>query len=389
MQEVLPSLEKCWPDMAVAHSYEYKLINIDEQPLRSIMSFLIQSDAIVIIAFNETIAKFMKEVRVKMQLPVPFVFHLHGLATISLWPFEHFQIMDALNMGDTFIGTCDGDRKCLDLIFEKSTFQRIPYPYYPLELNQQAQPQLVFAYIGRLSDQKNIDALIKAYKQLSDDVENCPPLFIYGAEDFLGSPNMGLPATDVLVQLKNLIGSYKLNENIILKGFKTREEIFSELGSNHIAVSASTHSDENFGMAIMRSLSLGANAVLTHWGGHIHFKQQFPERVLTVPVSLAEEKPQPDIDALKNAMKESLAKKIKSTALSSVLVPDYFNPQTVSNQFREILEQATFSEQKLQVKPEIKKLFVQKNNFTQSGEIQKIFESYNDCMARKFLNAYI
>jgi glycosyltransferase involved in cell wall biosynthesis len=388
MQEVLPSLEQCWPETAVANSYEYKLINIDEHPLRSIMSFLLQSDAIVIIAFNETIAKFMREVRVKMQLPIPFIFHLHGLATIALWPFDHFKIMDSLTTGDAFIGTCEGDRHCLDLIFENHTFYRIPYPFYPLDLKPALSPFSVFVYIGRLSDQKNIEALVNAYHLLCTEDQTIPDFHIYGAEDFLGSPNMAIASSECLEELEILINSLNLDEKIIFKGFKTREEIFSEIGGNHIALSASTHSDENFGMAIMRSLSLGATAVITLWGGHIHFKEQFPESVITVPVSIENGRPQPDLFALKEAMKKALLIENPDAFYLRQNSPDYFKPENVGHKFKKVLDNVHFSETKLSVRPEIRKLFQQKNKFTEDGQIQRIYESYSDLMAIRFLSAY-
>lgn len=388
MQEVLPSLERCWPEAALSHSYEYRLINIDDTPLRSFMSFLFQSEAIVIIAFNETIAKFMREVRSKLKLPIPFVFHLHGLATIGLWPFHHFNLMDSLNQGDVFIGTCEGDRKCLEIIFEEFSFFRIPYPFYPLELKPQESSQLAYVYIGRISDQKNIHRLIEAYHLLVKEQDQAPDLLIYGAEDFLGSPNMGITSSECLKSLEQLIDQLKLKKRVHLKGFKNREDIYSEIGSHHIALSASTHSDENFGMAIMRSLSLGARAVLTHWGGHIHFQEQFPEQVLTVPVSLGASSPEADAQLFKEAMQKSWEQWSLGQSSLTQKVPEYFTPQKISQQFVEVLHTLRFSEKKCQLTSTALDLYRQKNDFTQQGNIQKIYHSYTDAHAIRFLRAY-
>ncbi len=385
MQEVLPALESCWA-MTTAES---KLINIDQDPLRSFMSYLLQCDAIVIIAFNETIARFMKIIRENLKLSIPFIFHLHGLATLALWPLDHFKVLPVLNNGDLFIGTCPGDKHCLDLIFEKTKHVTIPYPFIPLEKSSMIQinKETVFAYIGRISDQKNIDVLIRAYHLLSLEINSLPLLLIYGQEDHLGSPNMSIKSAPCLKQLLDLVKNLRLEEKIIFKGFVAREDLYSELGAHHISLSASTHSDENFGMAIMRSLSLGAIAVTTRWGGHIVFDENFRNRVFTVTVDFGNDRPRPSIDNFKEAMKKALdaAKKLQP---QGEMLSNYFLPKEIAKQLDQILQDITFSQIPLTIKPEIQILFSEKKRFAKAGDIQKIFGSYQDPMAIKFLKAY-
>lgn len=385
MQEVLPALESCW-SMTTAES---KLINIDQDPLRSFMSYLLQCDAIVIIAFNETIARFMKIIRVNLKLSIPFVFHLHGLATLALWPLDHFKVLPVLNIGDLFIGTCPGDKHCLDLIIENSLHRTIPYPFIPLKKSPliQNNKETVFTYIGRISDQKNIDVLIQAYHLLSLERNSLPLLLIYGQEDHLGSPNMGIKSTPYLEQLQDLVKSLKLEEKIIFNGFVEREDIYHELGAHHISLSASTHSDENFGMAIMRSLSLGAIAVTTRWGGHIVFEASSHKRVFTVPVNFESDRPRPCIHNFKEAMKKALDT-VKKIQPQGETLPTYFLPMEIAKQFDEILQDITFSQIPLTIKPEIQTLFREKKRFAKAGDIQKIFGSYQDPTAIKFLKAY-
>jgi len=382
MQEILPALEQCWLLGAENRSVKASIINVDELSLKKAFPDLIQSEVIVVTAFNETIARFMVEIRKSLGLTIPFIFHVHGLATIGLWPLDHFSVFPWLDSGDIFVGTCPGDIHCLKLISDDLKSALVPFPFFPLNTTVTDSPERVFAYVGRLSDQKNIDVAIKAYYQLFKEMNSLPDFVIYGEEDHFGSPNMGIKSSSVLDDLRALVKELQLESKVHFKGFVKREEIVSILGKNHIFVSASTHSDENFGMALMRSLELGGKAVVTHWGGHILFGKSLPERVQLVPVHFQEARPKPDVDAFKNALRKSLEENGSSE------FPKTFSPDEVSKAFFQLVDVTNFQANPIRLSSFSQKLFERKKSFNQSVDLQKIFESYDDPFAREFLKAY-
>lgn len=379
MQEVLPALERCWQNAAD----EFRIINADVDPIRDHVQYLLSCDAFVIIAFNETIARFMRAVRKELQLDIPFIFHLYGHATIAMWPEARFGALELFTKGDVFIGTCPGDLKCMQLSIPDALTLDIPYPYEEMtDERKMPEHSPVFAYVGRLSDQKNIHVLIEAYSKLP---ECSLPLFIYGKEDFLGSPNMGIDSTQCLENLQRLCEELHLNDKIHFKGFKTREEIYREIGTNHIFVSASTHSDENFGMAAMRSLALGGKAVLSSWGGHIHFKKHFTDKVFLVPVEIKDDHPQVDVESFSKSMHEA----VMSSSPVDFHTPDYFSPAAVTAAFQNILSRIKYNPDRLSLSKEARLVHEQQRVFETQGFRQRAFYSYGDPLAQLYLRSYI
>lgn len=393
MQEVLPSIAKCWEDACISLGIESKTVNADITPLRDFAPFLIQSDLIIIIAFNETIAKVMRHIRLNLQIDAPFILHLYGHGTLGLWPQARFGALEVMNAGDSFIGTCPGDIACMKITSSNAKTFDIPYPYFPIGksissiLGEEGvyTKKIVFAYIGRISDQKNIDLLIEAYHLLALKMKDAPILIIYGKEDFLGSPNMGIKSSNCLERVVSLIKEYKLENKIVLRGFVEREEIYRELGSQHIFVSTSTHSDENFGMALMRSLAIGAMAVVSDWGGHKVFKKHSPQSVKLAPVTFKNFHPVIDPVEFATLMEEALNE--NNHELPKIL-SNYFSSTNVIKKFEEIINNYEFSDKKLEISDIAKKLHLQQLEYEYLGDIQKAFSSYEDPIAQLFLKAY-
>ncbi len=387
MQEILPNISQCWMEACSELSLDSKIFNIDATPFREFANFILQSDLVVIIAFNEKIARLMKHIRVDLGLDTPFAFHLHGLATIGLWPLAKFNVLKEMNEGDTFIGTCPGDLACMKITSPNAKSITIPYPYYPFkEVNKTIHAEKVFVYVGRLSDQKNINLLIDAYHILFSLDKDIPRFFIYGKEDFLGSPNMGIDSTLCLENLNHLIEQYKLEDQVILKGFRPRDEIYQEINHRHIFVSASTHSDENFGMALMRSLSGGATAVVSDWGGHKVFGQHAKKNIIKLcPVSFVHSRPVVDSHAFADLMRESL---IDYGHDDRNHVPTCFYSKCVVNQLKGLILEYQLSPKPVQLSTEARKLHEQQNEYESIGLKQKAFSSYDDPIAQLFLKAY-
>lgn len=382
MQEVFPALEQCWEEA----SESSKIINADEDRLRDNIFFLMSCDVLVIIAFNETIARFILNIRKTLNLQIPIVFHLHGLATIACWPGQYLGILDCMNSGDAFIGTCIGDLNCMQHTFLNANTYNIPYPYFPLtKYEKRITGERVFAYIGRISDQKNIHLLLESYKEFLNITDEIIPLYIYGKEDHLGSPNMGLDSTECLSQLLMKVEALAINKFVHFKGFQSRKDIYRSLGSSHIFVSASTHSDENFGMAAMRSLASGGKAVLSNWGGHKEFKRFHPESVWVSDVYIENFKPVINPQHFAKCMYEAFK---SQQTFSQNHINDYFLPKSVIKSFQDILTKLNFSPNKLQISDIALEAYQQQRFFESQGDVQKVFKGYSDPLAQVYLTSY-
>lgn len=382
MQEVIPAIEKCWEESAESS----RIINVDVDPLRDHLDFIMSCEALIVIAFNETISRFIVTLRSQLNLQIPIVLHLYGHATIACWPEHRFGALDCFNAGDAFIGTCGGDLLCMEKTFINAKSYNIPYPYYPdSETKPNTKGERVFAYVGRISDQKNLHLLVLAYSELLKKKVDSPPLLIYGKEDFLGSPNTGISSHQCLDDLTKLIKHLGIENQVFFKGFQSRDEIYKTLGSEHIFVSASTHSDENFGMAAMRSLASGGRLVLSHWGGHQIFKEQHPKRVWTSPVTFYHSKPVIDPIDFAGCLHQAL---ISDNAPGDPLLSSYFSPDEIVTQFKKVLAQLSFSDEKLHSSQIAKQAFEQQAKFEAEGNIQKVFDGYEDELAQIYLSCY-
>src|SRR5262249_47600709 len=124
-------------------------------------------------------------------------------------------------------------------------------------------------------------------------------LEVFGGEDGLGSPNMGISSIGYGERVRSLSQRLRLDEIIRFHGHTKRETIAERLGgARHVFVSASVQSDEDFGMAAFRYLCGGNQAVLTDWGGHAVLRTNFGAAVESVPVHAAVSGPWVEPNAL-------------------------------------------------------------------------------------------
>ena len=386
MQEVFPAIEKCWklscPDS--------RIINVDREPLREHIHYLMKSDVLIFIAFNETIARFIIHMRKSLQLEIPMVMHLYGYATVGAWPLKRFGALDCFTESDLFIGTCQGDIKSMKLCFENARVHKIPYPYVPYEFEQnikdEKEDELSFAYVGRISDQKNIEIILDAYIMLKNKLQSIPKLYIYGDEDFLGWPNFGVDASDCLARIVKKITHANLQDHVQLLGYQDRSFIYKKLKSKHVFLSASTHSDENFGMAAMRSLALGGRAVLSAWGGHFNFKIHHPNEVQLVRVHLDSGKPFLHSSDFAREMEYFLNKTDMRVDKS---LAKYFYESSVVDEFCKLhRDRPKYNQAPLVPTLLGKKIFQQQLHYESSGFKQKAFSGYDDVIFQALTEAY-
>lgn len=385
MQEIIPMIEHTWARLCYEKKYDLKTIDVDKSSPASCLNDLITSNLIVVTCFNTKIARFIKILREKLKIDTRIIFYLHGLATIGLWPLHRFEVLNLLTSHDIFIGTCDGDIKSLDLTLKNAKSLKVPFTIIDLPQDySEAHSKIPFTFIGRISPQKNLDQLILAYSKLDDALKANHPLWLYGKEDNLGFPNLGLQDYSYLKKLEDLVIQLNLQAHVVFKGFVERSQIQKELGFNYIFVSPSTHSDENFGMAAFRALMSGVPCVLTDWGGHKEFSLDFHNQIYYISPEISTTGPYIDIAEFK----EKLISSTKYKNLTSKNYPENYKLENIYRTLNSIIESPITRAESLIPTVLAMTLINQQTAFEKKGDIQRCFKSFSDPAFISFFKAY-
>lgn len=386
MEEILPTIRDTWISLSKKYNIEISVFNIDSTDVKSYLPKIIQSDLIVLTSFNAKMAFIINLIRSNFEVDTKFVFYLHGLATIGLWPLKRFHALDCLSTNDLFIGTCEGDYKCLKEALINFNYFKSYFPYIEkpkLITKESNQRRLV--YIGRISPQKNLHHLIQIYSQMQISDKEILPLIIYGKEDNLGHPNIGLSNNDYLNFLQKLVNSLNLSNYVQFKGFVERELIDIELNKNDIIISLSTHSDENFGMVIYKYLLKGLRVIITKWGGHNNYSHLNCEMISYVNVTFNNENiPIPDYESALN----QIVKCIYSKNKDEDKFIDLFNFQEHLDQLYEAISSHIDPKVPLAFTPTGESIFQNQQISEMRGNIQQCFKDTSDQNYLKLIRCY-
>lgn len=391
MQEIIPMIEECWQSSAVAGQHAVQVVDTDIASFKEVAQIALKADQVVLTCFTVRLARLAECIRSFIKPSARLVIYLHNQATIGCWPLFRWGVGQGLRSTDLFISSCTADARALRLSFPNATVGVIPFTFSKGEgvdlgrrLRQVPLPPFVFS--GRISEQKNLACLIEAFEIYRSNTGDCErALIFYGGEDHLGSPNMGIPAGNYLVSLKSLVQIKKLTEQVLFKGRLERSVLHQELASEHILVSPSLHSDENFGMSAFRSLVLGAPAVLSNWGGHIDFAKHFGSQVELVPVRGSTVGPWMSPKALAVAMQRAT----KIATIPSHL-PDYYSRPEIVRQLQWLGENLHCETPQPLLRSSLQQELVesQQRFLKEDGKMTKIFSSYEDPRSHEFFRAY-
>jgi hypothetical protein len=386
MQEIIPGLEDQWSAYARERAIPLEIINVDDvSRFKDKLPLLLRCQLIVVTAFNLKIVEAITLLRQKMGVDAPLVFYLHNQATIALWPLHFWKIFELLRTSDFFISTSSRDKETFDAVFDDAKSLLVPFSMRGE--GEQACPKgkqsKKFIYVGRLSSQKNLHLLLVAFS-LALKVDPALELELFGGEDRLGSPNMGVKDSGYLARIQELARSLAIADRVVFHGHRPRREIHTYLASTpHIFVSPSLHSDENFGMAALHSLTLGAPAVLSDWGGHADFKMQFADQVQAIDVY--ESSAGPFLCPVELAQGLLEASK-KST--HGFVDPVYYHSSSAYKTFDQILASENIQyTHPLKVPEVLSKMLTKRAQFAHPDQM-KIFEDYNDPDAHFFFHLY-
>lgn len=382
MEEIITWIENSWVTWSKSHSVNFELINIDETSFKDIAKLAFSADKIVVTCFNIKMANVLSGLRGKLSLNIPWIFYLHGLASFGCWPLYRWEVGNLLTNKDVFVVSCNRDLNQVRVIFPDIPTFVIPFSLPLPEVIRPFKkgPVKKFAFIGRISSQKNLHSLIQAASLLSSDFE----LHFFGKEDNYGSPLMGMKDEHYLSFLKQLSQDLKIAHKIHFHGFMNRLDIEVMMNKEEwVFIAPSIHSDENFGMAAFRNLLNGHRVILSDWGGHADYPKFFPEQVKLVKVYQSAIGPWLSINELKRAMEEEFPDYHSNTP------PEYYSEQYIQTQLEKVFH---FQGENSVVRTNflLDEIIKRREDFLQSNESDgsRIFFSYQDALKDPFFIAY-
>lgn len=390
-------LEARWVASAREADHEVRVVRVDDAPMNTYFASLIEADNIVFTCFTFKLARIAALLRREAQTDARYFIYLHNQATIGCWPFHAYGMGEILRSTDIFLASCAFDIEALRRSFMNARAEIVPFTLPDAETFPSPFPAIFaptdvrFVFAGRVSGQKNLHTLFLALRRLIDmEPSEQTKLVIYGEEDHLGSPNMGMRQRDYLDQLKSLACALKIEPHVLFAGHLQRDELHARLASeNFVFVSPSLHSDENFGMAAFRALCLGRSAVLTRWGGHAEYARHFAGQVHEVPVHGSDSGPW--ISSAELALAMSAARRQATSASSPTPnIPDAFNPERISQRVYELATSPKAASQALEISAIAREVLARQKEFSRDTKSDpcRIFESYGDPLAANFFKAY-
>lgn len=389
MAEVLPTVERVWTAIGRSDRAEVRMLRVPLVPdvVEEVLVFA--PTRIVLTVVTPGTIEVATLLRQRMAGRPPMILYMYGDATEGLHAFGGFA--DILTERDMFVCSSEADAAATRRCFPRADVVAIPFPLvdqFVLNRGPQGPVPVRLAYVGRVSEQKNLHTLLLALWIVRAVHGETPGLDVYGAVDGLGSPNMGLTFPDYGEYLRRLTKRLGLEDTVTWHGFMPRDWLFDHVHTApHAMVSPSLHSDENFGSSVLASLVNGQQVVTTEWGGHVAYRQWFPEQLTLVPVHRTTTGPAIDPVALADAIRLALGR------ASTVSVSDAdldrartaFSERIVVGRTLALLDRPGGDAVPMAKSPEQRHLDRQRARF---GGGRKIFEDYADPVARLFFEAY-
>lgn len=141
-----------------------------------------------------------------------------------------------------------------------------------------ADDDLVFLYTGRVSYQKNIEALVKVFSTSLNLFPMKAHLLIAGDWDDILVPYSGkVGQLGSYFSQFNLTTKKYLNTQIQFLGNIDEGLLLSAYNAADLFVSFSTYNDEDYGMSVAEALCCGLPCLLSNWGGFNTFGNKFSD----------------------------------------------------------------------------------------------------------------
>jgi glycosyltransferase involved in cell wall biosynthesis len=395
MQEVIPAIERVWTGIGQSKRENVRMLRVPlapeiEQRLQTSASQL--KRIVITVATPETV-RIALLLRLQMNVAAPMIIYVSGDSTEGFHAFG--DLANVLTERDIFVVACEAEAVATRCSFPSAEVSVIPFPLVDqFKVNGGERDTRLkaarLAYVGRVSEQKNLHTLLFSLWILrnSHGWAQRITLEVYGGEDNLGSPNMGLKYPNYGRYLQGLAELLGIDNMVTWHGFKSRDWLFDNVHLKpHIFVSPTLHSDENFGSSVLASLVNGHQAVTTAWGGHFGFQEWFSQQLILVPVHRSTMGPVVDPVLLANAISQAINRMstvvVKDAALD--LARAEFSESSVITRTFELLSRPVGKPVSLQKSPTQRHIDERRALF---GGARRIYTDYEDPVAQIFFEAY-
>lgn len=392
MQEVIPAIEGVWTAIGQRETVRMFQVPLPSDIEQQLLTSSSQLKRIVLTV--TTPATVRMALLLRMKVSAPMTIYVYGDAVEGFHAFG--DLADVLSETDTFVVSCEAEAVAVRCCFPAAQVNVIPLPlvdqFKMIDTGQNTTQETArLAYVGRISEQKNLHTLLFALWILRRRHGGLPriTLDVYGGEDNLGSPNIGLKFPDYGSYLQGVTELLDLHHLVNWHGLKSRDWLFDNVHTApHIFVSPTLHSDENFGSSLLASLVNGHQAVTTAWGGHFGFQEWFPEQLTLTPVHRSTMGPVVDpgllADAILRAVKRTSTVIVKETTLDRAR--SEFSISAVTRRTCEMLDQPSGKPSAPLIKSTTQ-LDIDKSRALFGGT-RKIFADYKDPNVQVFFEAY-
>ncbi len=281
MRRIIPALERAWAALGREPGRRVRVVAAGEARFASVMGTLLKADLVVVTVLTPATRRCLLALRERLRVWTPLVLHTHGEGTAAAARLG--ALAGILTEADLFLAASRREARSVRLCFPRADARVVPFPIgLPGRLvsrRAESGPRR-FVFAGRVSEQKGLHVVLLALRVLA---RRRPAwrgsLDVYGVSDGLGSPNMGFRFKTYGRFLRRVAATLGLGERVRWLGRLSPDRLRGALGRDHVFVSASLHSDEDFGVAALDSLCLGGRAALSDWGGHADLKERFGSSV--------------------------------------------------------------------------------------------------------------
>ena len=397
MEEIVPSIVKVWKEFAKKNMFPCDVINIDKLSTKELLKKSISANYIIATSFNQDVAKTLILIREKFKIDASIIFYIHGFSSLYCWPLIEWGLDKILDRDDIFLATCQRDIVQLKLSLNTKNLFFVPFYIEdhfspPVIQSIECSDRFNFYTISRISEQKNIQIILYALYLIKEKGYSNFIFHIFGDEDYLGSPNMGIKSSAYLDYLKDLTKNLKLREHIIFHGFINREQIPKWFDKKNIFLSASLHSDENFGVSVFRSLMRGHDCIISDWGGHADYIMHFPKQVTLVKTCIYKNGPYISPEDFS----KSILKKLKNHIIREIKPsrPTEYQLKNIISRLENILKSSRdndfFSFTSFAYSVYDRRIYFKKSilDHKEAALSCRIFESYLDPKAHRIYSHY-
>lgn len=262
---------------ALSGMEDFEVVTVDQKSSMDQQAFLIQSKAIIFLGDNLCWEEIIEQNLADYQ--GEFIFPIFGNLTIENVRWS--KLASLLNGKTVKLWVASkAAHNQASKFFKQEIIFEIPFlvkervePYQPSET-------INIIYAGRITPQKNIIELLKAFEQASKLRED---LRLHLAGDF-HAREFHLHSMESKGFKELFLEMVSNNSHVTYHGNLNQNELRGLMAKSDYSISVSTYHDEDFGHSIAQGALNGHGLLLSNWGGHRNYIEYFGAKRFSIKV---------------------------------------------------------------------------------------------------------